>query len=99
MIVDLDTVCEDTGNWPLDIEDLLRFSFQVAQGLDFLASKNVSALTSERSTSITKTQQQLLLLIETKEDNLTFYRRLKMWSVKSLMWGLCWVFPFTFLSS
>uniref|UniRef100_A0A665U153 receptor protein-tyrosine kinase n=1 Tax=Echeneis naucrates TaxID=173247 RepID=A0A665U153_ECHNA len=33
-------VCEDTGDWPLDIDDLLRFSFQVAQGLDFLATKN-----------------------------------------------------------
>uniref|UniRef100_A0AAQ4PJF2 receptor protein-tyrosine kinase n=1 Tax=Gasterosteus aculeatus aculeatus TaxID=481459 RepID=A0AAQ4PJF2_GASAC len=29
-----------TGEWPLDIDDLLRFSFQVAQGLDFLAAKN-----------------------------------------------------------
>lgn len=35
-------MCEDTGDWPLDIDDLLRFSFQVAQGLDFLAAKNVS---------------------------------------------------------
>uniref|UniRef100_A0A8C9YM30 receptor protein-tyrosine kinase n=1 Tax=Sander lucioperca TaxID=283035 RepID=A0A8C9YM30_SANLU len=34
------TVCEETGDWPLDIDDLLRFSFQVAQGLDFLAAKN-----------------------------------------------------------
>uniref|UniRef100_A0A8D3DMW7 receptor protein-tyrosine kinase n=1 Tax=Scophthalmus maximus TaxID=52904 RepID=A0A8D3DMW7_SCOMX len=34
------TVCEGTGDWPLDIDDLLRFSFQVAQGLDFLAAKN-----------------------------------------------------------
>ncbi|KAL6117706.1 csf1r [Pungitius sinensis] len=32
--------CEETGEWPLDIDDLLRFSFQVAQGLDFLAAKN-----------------------------------------------------------
>uniref|UniRef100_A0A669E5J4 receptor protein-tyrosine kinase n=1 Tax=Oreochromis niloticus TaxID=8128 RepID=A0A669E5J4_ORENI len=30
----------ESGDWPLDIDDLLRFSFQVAQGLDFLASKN-----------------------------------------------------------
>ncbi|KAG9346715.1 hypothetical protein JZ751_007029 [Albula glossodonta] len=30
--------CED--NWPLDMDDLLRFSLQVAQGLDFLAAKN-----------------------------------------------------------
>uniref|UniRef100_A0A671WMV0 receptor protein-tyrosine kinase n=1 Tax=Sparus aurata TaxID=8175 RepID=A0A671WMV0_SPAAU len=29
-----------TADWPLDIDDLLRFSFQVAQGLDFLAAKN-----------------------------------------------------------
>nr|XP_020478244.1 macrophage colony-stimulating factor 1 receptor 1-like [Monopterus albus]XP_020478245.1 macrophage colony-stimulating factor 1 receptor 1-like [Monopterus albus] len=35
-----DSVCEETGDLPLDINDLLRFSFQVAQGLDFLASKN-----------------------------------------------------------
>lgn len=35
-------MCEETGDWPLDIDDLLRFSFQVAQGLDFLAAKNVS---------------------------------------------------------
>uniref|UniRef100_A0A4W5LAI0 receptor protein-tyrosine kinase n=1 Tax=Hucho hucho TaxID=62062 RepID=A0A4W5LAI0_9TELE len=26
--------------WPLDMDDLLRFSYQVAQGLDFLAAKN-----------------------------------------------------------
>lgn len=37
-------MCEETGDWPLDIVDLLRFSFQVAQGLDFLAAKNVSEL-------------------------------------------------------
>uniref|UniRef100_A0A673XCG7 receptor protein-tyrosine kinase n=1 Tax=Salmo trutta TaxID=8032 RepID=A0A673XCG7_SALTR len=38
----LDSVCEDGGpdSWPLDMEDLLRFSYQVAQGLDFLAAKN-----------------------------------------------------------
>lgn len=35
-----DLVCEESGDWPLDIDDLLRFSFQVAQGLDFLARKN-----------------------------------------------------------
>ncbi|XP_075337399.1 macrophage colony-stimulating factor 1 receptor isoform X1 [Odontesthes bonariensis] len=35
-----DPGCEKTGDWPLDIDDLLRFSFQVAQGLDFLAAKN-----------------------------------------------------------
>uniref|UniRef100_A0A8C7K214 receptor protein-tyrosine kinase n=1 Tax=Oncorhynchus kisutch TaxID=8019 RepID=A0A8C7K214_ONCKI len=36
------SLCEDpeTGTWSLDIEDLLRFSSQVAQGMDFLASKN-----------------------------------------------------------
>lgn len=37
-----DTLCEETVDWPLDIDDLLRFSFEVAQGLDFLAAKNVS---------------------------------------------------------
>ncbi|XP_054648475.1 macrophage colony-stimulating factor 1 receptor 1-like isoform X2 [Dunckerocampus dactyliophorus] len=36
----LDSVCEETGEWPLDMDDLLRFSYQVAQGLDFLAAKN-----------------------------------------------------------
>ncbi|XP_034399229.1 macrophage colony-stimulating factor 1 receptor [Cyclopterus lumpus] len=35
-----DCVCEETGDCPLDIDDLLRFSFQVAHGLDFLAAKN-----------------------------------------------------------
>uniref|UniRef100_A0A3Q1JB40 receptor protein-tyrosine kinase n=1 Tax=Anabas testudineus TaxID=64144 RepID=A0A3Q1JB40_ANATE len=35
-----ESVSEETGDWPLDIDDLLRFSFQVAQGLDFLAAKN-----------------------------------------------------------
>ncbi|XP_029626026.1 macrophage colony-stimulating factor 1 receptor 1 isoform X2 [Salmo trutta] len=36
------SLCEDpeTDTWSLDIEDLLRFSYQVAQGMDFLASKN-----------------------------------------------------------
>lgn len=29
-------------DWPLDIDDLLKFSLEVAQGLDFLAAKNVS---------------------------------------------------------
>ncbi|XP_041122455.1 macrophage colony-stimulating factor 1 receptor 1-like [Polyodon spathula] len=33
-----DEIQED--NWSLDMEDLLRFSYQVAQGLDFLAEKN-----------------------------------------------------------
>ncbi|XP_026135817.1 macrophage colony-stimulating factor 1 receptor [Carassius auratus] len=33
--------CEQTeDSWPLDMDDLLRFSHQVAQGLDFLAAKN-----------------------------------------------------------
>uniref|UniRef100_A0A8C9SNF3 receptor protein-tyrosine kinase n=1 Tax=Scleropages formosus TaxID=113540 RepID=A0A8C9SNF3_SCLFO len=34
--------CEEAevDSWPLDIDDLLRFSYQVAQGLEFLASKN-----------------------------------------------------------
>ncbi|XP_003970402.2 macrophage colony-stimulating factor 1 receptor 1 isoform X2 [Takifugu rubripes] len=35
-----ESLCEDNGDWPLDIDDLLRFSLQVAQGLDFLASRN-----------------------------------------------------------
>ncbi|CAG06279.1 unnamed protein product, partial [Tetraodon nigroviridis] len=35
-----DSLSEDNGDWPLDIDDLLRFSLQVAQGLDFLASRN-----------------------------------------------------------
>uniref|UniRef100_A0A8C8CJB7 receptor protein-tyrosine kinase n=1 Tax=Oncorhynchus tshawytscha TaxID=74940 RepID=A0A8C8CJB7_ONCTS len=36
------SLCEDpeTDTWSLDIEDLLRVSYQVAQGMDFLASKN-----------------------------------------------------------
>nr|XP_046261801.1 macrophage colony-stimulating factor 1 receptor [Scatophagus argus] len=33
-------VFEETADWPLDIDDLLRFSYQVAQGLEFLAAKN-----------------------------------------------------------
>ncbi|XP_010895132.2 macrophage colony-stimulating factor 1 receptor isoform X3 [Esox lucius] len=38
----LDSVCDEGGpdSWPLDMDDLLRFSHQVAQGLDFLAAKN-----------------------------------------------------------
>ncbi|XP_034037062.1 macrophage colony-stimulating factor 1 receptor isoform X2 [Thalassophryne amazonica] len=35
-----DLLCEESSNWPLEIDDLLRFSHQVAQGLDFLAAKN-----------------------------------------------------------
>uniref|UniRef100_A0A4W5L9H9 receptor protein-tyrosine kinase n=1 Tax=Hucho hucho TaxID=62062 RepID=A0A4W5L9H9_9TELE len=37
-----DSLCEEGGPdlWPLDMDDLLRFSYQVAQGLDFLAAKN-----------------------------------------------------------
>ncbi|XP_061581158.1 macrophage colony-stimulating factor 1 receptor isoform X1 [Cololabis saira] len=35
-----DSDSEDSGKCPLDMDDLLRFSFQVAQGLDFLAAKN-----------------------------------------------------------
>lgn len=38
----LESVCDETADWPLGTDDLLRFSFQVAQGLDFLAAKNVS---------------------------------------------------------
>lgn len=34
-------VCgEESDSWPVDIDDLLRFSLQVAQGLDFLANQN-----------------------------------------------------------
>lgn len=36
------TLGEENVDWPLDIDDLLKFSFEVAQGLDFLAAKNVS---------------------------------------------------------
>ncbi|KAL4631354.1 macrophage colony-stimulating factor 1 receptor isoform X1 [Arapaima gigas] len=34
--------CEETveDTWPVDMDDLLRFSYQVAQGLEFLAAKN-----------------------------------------------------------
>ncbi|XP_077387869.1 macrophage colony-stimulating factor 1 receptor isoform X2 [Festucalex cinctus] len=32
--------CEEIEDWPLDLDDMLRFSCQVAQGLDFLAAKN-----------------------------------------------------------
>ncbi|XP_048884828.1 macrophage colony-stimulating factor 1 receptor isoform X2 [Brienomyrus brachyistius] len=34
--------CDNTveDSWPLDIDDLLRFSYQVAQGLEFLTAKN-----------------------------------------------------------
>lgn len=35
-----DFVSEERSEWPLEMEDLMRFSFQVAQGLDFLAAKN-----------------------------------------------------------
>ncbi|KAG9339829.1 hypothetical protein JZ751_022507 [Albula glossodonta] len=31
---------QEANIWPLDISDLLEFSFQVAQGMNFLASKN-----------------------------------------------------------
>uniref|UniRef100_A0A3P8ZB02 receptor protein-tyrosine kinase n=1 Tax=Esox lucius TaxID=8010 RepID=A0A3P8ZB02_ESOLU len=36
------SLCDDPeiDSWSLDIEDLLNFSFQVAQGMNFLASKN-----------------------------------------------------------
>ncbi|KAF3838255.1 hypothetical protein F7725_010023 [Dissostichus mawsoni] len=36
-----DYVSEEAADWPLDIDDLLRFSYQVAQGLVFLAAKNM----------------------------------------------------------
>lgn len=32
----------DDDGLPLDTEDLLSFSYQVAKGMEFLASKNVS---------------------------------------------------------
>ncbi|XP_052471601.1 macrophage colony-stimulating factor 1 receptor [Carassius gibelio] len=32
--------CEAEGSWQLDMDDLLRFSHQVAQGLEFLTAKN-----------------------------------------------------------
>ncbi|XP_049599936.1 macrophage colony-stimulating factor 1 receptor 1 isoform X2 [Syngnathus scovelli] len=32
--------CKENGEWPLDLDDMLRFSYQVVQGLDFLAAKN-----------------------------------------------------------
>ncbi|XP_051506477.1 macrophage colony-stimulating factor 1 receptor-like isoform X2 [Myxocyprinus asiaticus] len=32
--------CQEDDSWPLDMDDLLRFSYQVVQGLDFLAAKN-----------------------------------------------------------
>ncbi|CAL8355141.1 unnamed protein product [Merluccius merluccius] len=34
------SVSEEISHWQLDIDGLLRFSYQVAQGLDFLAAKN-----------------------------------------------------------
>lgn len=33
---------QEEDSWPVDMDDLLRFSYQVAQGLDFLTAKNVS---------------------------------------------------------
>ncbi|KAL0974036.1 hypothetical protein UPYG_G00214550 [Umbra pygmaea] len=38
----LESLCEEPrpDSWSLDMDDLLRFSYQVAQGLDFLAAKN-----------------------------------------------------------
>ncbi|XP_015205530.2 macrophage colony-stimulating factor 1 receptor [Lepisosteus oculatus] len=38
----LNTNCDETkeDTWPVDMDDLLRFSYQVAQGLSFLAEKN-----------------------------------------------------------
>lgn len=40
MATSQDSGNEEDGDWSLDIDDLLRFSYQVAQGLEFLASKN-----------------------------------------------------------
>ncbi|XP_021336731.1 macrophage colony-stimulating factor 1 receptor isoform X1 [Danio rerio] len=37
--LDSSSECQE-DSWPLDMDDLLRFSSQVAQGLDFLAAKN-----------------------------------------------------------
>ncbi|XP_035392206.1 macrophage colony-stimulating factor 1 receptor [Electrophorus electricus] len=36
------STCEDPNvdSWPLDMDDLLKFSYQVAQGLEFLTAKN-----------------------------------------------------------
>jgi len=34
--------CDDKDDLSLDTEDLLSFSYQVAKGMDFLTSKNVS---------------------------------------------------------
>ncbi|KAJ8015320.1 hypothetical protein DPEC_G00024900 [Dallia pectoralis] len=38
----LDSVCDEGGpdSWAVDIDDLLRFALQVAQGMDFLAENN-----------------------------------------------------------
>ncbi|XP_072295619.1 macrophage colony-stimulating factor 1 receptor 1-like [Eucyclogobius newberryi] len=38
--LDLSQVSESNVDWSFDIDDLLQFSLQVAQGLEFLASKN-----------------------------------------------------------
>lgn len=38
----LPTLDLDKDGWPLELWDLLHFSSQVAQGMAFLASKNVS---------------------------------------------------------
>uniref|UniRef100_A0A3B4AX69 receptor protein-tyrosine kinase n=1 Tax=Periophthalmus magnuspinnatus TaxID=409849 RepID=A0A3B4AX69_9GOBI len=38
--IDSSQVTESNVDWSFDIDDLLRFSLQVAQGLEFLASKN-----------------------------------------------------------
>lgn len=41
-LTSLSTPDLDKDGWPLELQDLLHFSSQVAQGMAFLASKNVS---------------------------------------------------------
>lgn len=41
-LMSLPTPAADKDEWPLELQDLLHFSSQVAQGMAFLASKNVS---------------------------------------------------------
>lgn len=39
---------QDEHSWPLDMDDLLKFSSQVSEGLHFLAAKNVSSYKTSR---------------------------------------------------